>query len=58
MFSSIFDKSTSEGFVFNFNDPTAETYASIVIGDKNCLAMAPATTLDAVSRAELLPPPR
>ena len=33
-------------------------YITIDTGFKNCLAMAPATTLLAVSRAELRPPPR
>ena len=51
------DKSTSDGFVSSDKGPTAETYAFILVGDKNCFAIEPATTLLAVSLAELLPPP-
>ena len=38
--------------------PTDETKAFILISFITCLAIAPATTLLAVSRAEFLPPPR
>ena len=40
------------------NSPTAETKARMLTGAISCLAMLPATTRAAVSRAELLPPPR
>ena len=37
--------------------PTEDVYAFISIVLRNCFAMAPATTRQAVSRAELRPPP-
>ncbi len=47
---------TKCGFL-SFNSPTPETNALNCTPDMNCLAIDPATTLAAVSRAELRPPP-
>ena len=56
-FFSIFSKLTFEKSEEILTSPTLETKALKEISFKICLAIDPATTLHAVSLAELLPPP-
>jgi len=56
-FFSIFSKLTFEKSEEILTSPTLETKALKEILFKICLAIDPATTLHAVSLAELLPPP-
>ena len=53
----MFSKSSFEYELLNEISPTDETNALILIFPIICLAIDPATTLQAVSLAELLPPP-
>ena len=57
LFFSMFSKSSFEYELLNEISPTDETNALILIFPIICLAIDPATTLQAVSLAELLPPP-